>query len=193
MNTLVEKSRKSVLQWYQALSKREQAAVVGISLFLSLIFIYAYIISPIYGIYLDNIAKLEDSNRSFQTLPYVLSRYKKLQSRQSEIEKLYQSIEQRESVLAHLEELVKNTAGIPSSSFTIYEQATRKFANKYEQVPYQIKFSITDYARLVDFLEALVKGKNPLIITSLDMQKSPIGDHIAVNMEVSSVRKINGN
>ena len=52
-----------------------------------------------------------------------------------------------------------------------------------------MKFPITDYPRLIDFLKELTQGAHPMILASLTLRKRPAGDALDVEMEVISMTR----
>jgi hypothetical protein len=190
MNEKVTKNIEVLKNWYVDLSKREQLIVLAGCLFIVVAAIQMTVIDPLTAFIDDQEKELELARKDINALPHVLSRYKRLISRRENIEQMYKSIELSEGAFGHLESLVKNKAGIPAASFDIKENVPVKFGNQYEQIPYTISFKITDYPRLISFLEEVAHGEKPLVISSLDMRKSRLGDHIRVNIQVNSVKRV---
>lgn len=190
MNERIESIVGKGKDWYHTLARREQVIVVGGMLVLVVLLLQVMVIDPVASYLQAQREELELVRKDMQALPHVLARYQRLVRRQDNIEKLYQKIELSEGAFAHLEDLVKNKAGIPAASFDIKEDMPIKFGNQYEQIPYRIRFKITDYPRLIDFLQEVVHGSKPLIISTIDMRKSRLGDHIQVDMQVNGVRRV---
>lgn len=190
MNEQVTKSLDTVKNWFTGITRREQAIVVSGIIALFVILVQITVIDPVFAFLEQQQVELEETRKEMNALPNVLARYQRLVQRRKNIEELYKAIEMSEGAFAHLEKLIKEKAGIPAASFDIKEGLPIKFGMDYEQLPYTISFKITDYNRLIDFLEEIVNGSKPLVISTLDMQKSRLGDHIRVSMQVNSVRRV---
>ena len=118
-----------------------------------------------------------------------LAKYSRLKSRQAAIETAYKEVEFKEGELSYLDNLIKSKAGIPSGG-QINIKPTREFGGSYQQSPFNIKFVITDYPRLIEFLKEVAQGSRPMILSGLDIKKRPAGDALEVELDVSSVKKI---
>ncbi len=177
-----------VTTWYSLLSQRERLIVLAAVLFLPVFFIYNYILPPFIESLDESQSRLEQSYKDLQALPFVANRYNNLLLRQKELEALFAKSDISEGAFSYLEKLVKEKAGIAQGEFVINEESARPFGTRYERVPYKITFKITSHERLIDFLNAITKGDKPLVITSIDLNRSRIGDHIQVMLQISSVR-----
>ena len=130
---------------------------------------------------------IERLGKDLKALPFVLERYKKLQSRKKDIENEFKSLEMDEGLLSILESILKSKLG--SSKFNIEPRKEMKFGNDYEQIPASVKFSVGDIRTLVAVLQEITEGKQKLLVTRLDVQKNRIGDALDIDMDVSSLRK----
>lgn len=189
MNEQLKNFKQNALDWFTALSQREQLIVAGGTAGLVVALLYAFIFSPIVDFIEQQEQDVAAAYRELQALPHALARYDRVRTRRAEIEKLYKSIEMPEGASAYLETLVKDKAGIPPAGFTIKESIPRKFGNIYEQVPYNVQYRITDHNKLINFLQELIEGPRPFIVNRVNLSRSRLGDHIEVDLEVSSVRK----
>lgn len=188
--TLNDKSQlaSQVSDYLKKLSPREKA-IIFIAAAMVLVSIGYQIYKPINEAFIAQQKKQAEIQEQMTFVTTALGRYSRLKSRQAEIELAYKEVEIKEGALSHLENLVRNKAGI-ASGFTIRDKPTKEFGGNYEQAPFSIKFTITDFPRLVEFLKELVHGQHPMILASLDLKKRPAGDAIEAEMDVSSVRKV---
>lgn len=183
--------KTQALDWFHDSSQREKVLIVGGTVVVFLLVGHAVLVKPAFAFLEEQKIRLEEAEKNIKQLPYLLASYKRLINRQSAIKDLYKRIELSEGAFAHLEKLVEQKAGIPTSSFTIKEGSPVRFGDEYEQIPYTVKFRITDYPRLIEFLDEVMFGEKPLVISTLDMRTGRLGDHIQVDMQVTSVRRTN--
>lgn len=173
-------------QWAK-LSKREQGILAAGLAFV--IFMCAYwIYVPVSEGFQAVEKRFADAQVRARATGGALERYLKLRARKDAIESRYREVEFKEGALSHLENLIRNKAGI-ASGFTIKDGQPRAFSGGYEQLPISIKFSTTNVPALVDFLKEVVHGSRPLILSRLDISKPRRGDRLEVDIDVSSLRK----
>lgn len=173
--------------WYESLSPRERLMVVAAAA----IFFYVLaesVIVPIQTAYENQAKRSRATSLQMDSLPNVLERYVRYKERQKRTEDHYKSIVMNHGGLSYIESLVKKKAGI-QAGFTIQDMTPRKFAEQYEQAPFRVSFKISDYKRLVDFLEAIVNGEKPLVLSDLKLRKSRNGDFISVESVISIIRR----
>ena len=133
--------------------------------------------------------RLTESKKNLERAAVLLDSYVKLSARKQQIEKEYQQIELKEGGLAYLEKLVREEAGV-TEGFKIVDSPPKPFGGGYEQTSFAITFGEPNLDKLVSFLTALVKGRQPFILSKLDVQKSRRGDRLDVDIEASGIRKI---
>lgn len=180
----IERGRKA----YDNFSGREQMLLVG-GLGIFLLLATMAIVQPIQNLFSEQSLQLVEAENNVREMASAINRYQRLVQRRTEIERDFQSVEIKESALSLLEGLIKGKAGISQGAFTIKEQAPKPFGNNYLQTFFAVKFSTTDYPRLIDFLQEMVDGPKPLVLKRLDVKRNRGGDKLDVDLEVSSITK----
>jgi type II secretory pathway component PulM len=182
----LEKLSLAATRYFSKLSARERVlvAICGFAVLASALYL---VYAAIEESFANQERELNDTTLKLQNVAAALTRYQKLRARREEVERAFREVEISEGALSYLEELVKTKAGVLNPQ--INPRDIRDFGSQYEQAPFQIRFPIVDLARLVQFLETLVKGPKPFILASLDIKRRPAGDSLDVELEVSSIRK----
>ena len=171
------------------LSLRERVFLVACVLVVGGIGMYEFIITPFSAALEAQSAKMEGVQRSVGTLKVLLDRHHRLQEKRQAIEEQYREVEIKEGVRAHLESLVKSKAGI-ASGYVIKSVRDQPFGMNYGQETFLVKFETVNFPATVDFLEEIVYGKRPLILTRLDLKKGRNAENVAVEVDVSSIKKL---
>jgi hypothetical protein len=133
--------------------------------------------------------ELEEARRNLESVDRDLKFYYQLKTRRDEIENEYRRVETREGTYSHLERLITTKLGIPPARVSISDRPAQPFGPNYQQTPLSIKFKTSDLGKLVEFLKELAYGKEPLLMTKLDIRKTPMGDLLDVDVEVSSISR----
>lgn len=172
---------------YARFSARERALVIAAT---STVFIIAsYLVyEPIANAFSGQAMAIADAEQNVKRISLELERYAKYETRRREIESRYKEVEIKEGALSYLETLLKEKGGV-RSGFTIKDSPGREFGGDFEQVSFSVKFSTTDYERLLQFLKELVYGARPLILSKLDVQMNRRQTALDVDLEVSTIRR----
>jgi len=172
------------------MSSREKSLIAaGVVIILGFV-IYA-VYEPIQKAFSAQGARFEETIHTMDNVSIALARYAKLRARRQTIEDLYKEVEISEGVRSLLANIVESKAGIPAGQYDIDGRDAREFGTGYEQTPFRLRFIITDYKRLVSFLNEIVNGPKPLILTGLDIKKRQTADgSLEVELDVSSIRRV---
>lgn len=173
---------------YQALTVREKVIIIVAAAVALGILLYK-IYEPIQRVFVQQKDELSTLSASMQTVAPQVERYVKLRARRDAIEEEYKEVEFKEGALSHLENLVRNKAGI-SSGFTIKDNPPKEFGGNYEQTLFNIKFTTTNLETLVAFLGELTNGAKPLVVSKVDIQRSKFADRLEVDIDASSIRRV---
>lgn len=187
MGDTFSKLQIQVKDWFKSLSSREQLMVVVGVIILTLMLL-PYIYTPIFNAYVRQENRSRDTGLQVASLPSVLERYVKFEKRLQATEDHYKSIVMDQGGISYIESLIKNKAGL-SSGYNIKDLPPSQFAEQYEQAPFQISFKISDYKRLIEFLDGVIHGERPLVLSNLKLRKARRGDHIAVEAVISIIRR----
>lgn len=136
-------------------------------------------------------ARLKKAQDELLALPYQLERYLLLKKRKENIETVYKEIEFADGFLTHIEELIREKAGVESSTdYKINALPETEFGGDYIREPYRIEVFVTSLENLSAFLKSLVAEENPLVMTKLNIKKAPNKTKLIVQIDVSNFRKI---
>lgn len=181
------KARRLLRRKFQQLSKREQA-IIFLALLMGIGTVFYTVYEPVARAFAAQETRLEDLSSEMDRVALAIARYAKLRTKRDEIERQNKEVEFSEGVLSYIEGLLRDKAGV-TSGHQINPREPKPFGADYEQVPVSVRFPIVDMQRLVSFLEAVVHGEKPLILTSLDIKRRPAGDSLDVELEVTSLRR----
>jgi hypothetical protein len=189
--TILDRVTTIASDWYSTLEQRERYLFIGMSAFLVAMLIY-FGGEKLLSIASNRIAESTRLDADIAALPIELDRFIKLQQRQSRTEKYFKSIVADSSnVEGYLENLIKEKTGITNiREFTIEQQAPSSFAGTYTRVPRRVRFSINQFNSLIDFLTEVVKGKQPLLLSTLKLERDRRGDRIAVELVIDSIQRL---
>jgi len=172
---------------FSKLSGREWglvAAGVATLLFIAVYLVGEWVVGSL-GAQAARMQRLEDSMTS---LPARLDTYGRLKARREGIENQFRAVEIKEGALSYLENLIRNKAGV-ASGFTIRDLSARPFGGDFEQVPYSVKFTSSNLTTMIEFLKELIHGKQPFIVSKLDLQMNRTLDSLEVDLDVSTIHR----
>lgn len=118
-----------------------------------------------------------------------LARYSQLKVRREAVEERFKEVEIKEGVRSQIENLMRTKANV-TGGYTIKDGPVSEFGGNYELAPFSVRFTVQSLPGLVAFLEELVHGPRPLVLSELDLKRPRTGERIDVSLEVSSIRKI---
>lgn len=179
----------AVVTWFTKLSQREKVIVVVAAL-IGIVFGVHALYEPIQIAFEEQRVQLAKIETDKKTVEIVLDRYQKLVQKKRALESRYQEFEIKEGVLSYLERLVKEKGKVPDGKYKITSNKEREFGGSYEQAPFTIKFDTASMPDLVEFLNEVVQGAQPLILTRIDLTKSPVTSLLTVEVDVSTIRKV---
>jgi hypothetical protein len=178
---------QTISEQYARLDRREILLITA-ALFMVGLMILSQFYSWVDSKFEEQAAEIEQLENDAQTVSAMLQRYVRLRSRRDEIEASYKQVEIKEGALSLLESLIRTKANVPTG-FTIKDNPPRQFGGNYEQVPFSVKFPISNLPKLVEFLQEVLHGAKPMVVTRLDLRKQRNSDRMDVDMDVSSFRR----
>lgn len=173
---------------FQALTQREKI-IIYVSLVVVAFMGLYQVYEPVRRVFTQQMQQISDLEAVMKNVGPSVERYVKFKARRDSIEEEYKEVEFKEGALSHLETLVRNKAGI-STGFTIKDTPPREFGGNYEQTLFSIRFTTTNLQALIDFLQELIHGSRPLIVSKIDIQKSRFADRLEVEVDASSIRRV---
>ena len=186
LSTIKRRAREELFK----LSPRERWLIVG-AVAAIVFFVSWQTIEKVKMVMRNQDQKIESARQDLSDLRERFQRFSALQSKRRAIEEQFKEVGLKDGVKSHLEDLLKNKAGV-SSGYAIKELPAVQFGGSYQQTPFSVKFTVASLDGLVSFLKELVEGANPLVVTELEIKRDPIGDKLRISVDVSSIRKADG-
>ena len=175
---------------FARLSPREKRLVLGGVVVAALILIYL-VYEPISDLIDRQSDEVQAIEAQAKEAPQLIQEYRQLERQIKTIHARYKQVEFTEGVRSHLEKLAKDEAGVAAGAVQIGEQKGSELGGGYEQIEYLVRFSTQDFSRLVRFLDVLVNGRRPLLLTKLEIRKvNRRGGELEVELSVSTIRAI---
>jgi type II secretory pathway component PulM len=181
--------RAKLLSFWQQRTPREKIVASVAALFLAVTVVYPTFIEPVVAAFAEQSKKIDSLKNTYSVAPDILDRYSKLVVRRKEIDSFYSQADLSADPLSYLEGLLKDTAQAAGS----YEVAPRQgmqLGGKYSHKFFLVKFKTASYENLVAFLKAITSGKQPMLISQIDLDKQGAGDSLSVQLEVSGFEAI---
>lgn len=176
---------------YLRLSPRERGIVIAAAAFLIGMVVYGKIYQPIRDKFATQSLELEQAQKDVDVGVSLLSQYIKLKAHRDEIERAYKQVDLEHRELSVLEQIFKNKATAGSEGFAIQNGPVKEFGGNYEQAEFTVSFKTSTLQDVVNFLDEVVHGAKPLVLTLIDLQKSRYGNRLLdAKVEVSSIRRV---
>ncbi len=182
--------KKKIFELLNNLSIREKILAIGGAIVLLLIGLNS-LAAPLLEKSKAQQLLLKRAQDNLALLPNQLEKYQTLYLRQQKIEKEFQQVSFKGGVLSHLEELIRTKAKVDSpTNYKINPLPEKPFSTDYRQEPFRVEIFTTSEADLKVFLNELVNGKRPLVITRIDIKKAPNQSRLIVQLDISNFQKI---
>ncbi len=185
----VKELQAKFVKWMKSLTQKEH-----ILLAVACVFVLFWLSGIVYESVTGKLDKHEKTLKTeltkLKSVPEVIETNIKLRKRKAEVEEKLKGVELSQGGLAHLEQLIKTKAKISEKDFSIKPKSTRKISERFEQTPYSVKMEVTEYKNLLSFLRELVNGPKRMVLNTLNLTKSRNGQKLAVDLEVSSLKRI---
>lgn len=180
--------KQKIISFIAKLNRRERTFAV-LAILVIVVMVGSSAIEPIQKIFSAQSAILKKSQDELALVPTQLERYIKLDLRQSEIEKKYQSVEFKTGVFSYMESLISSTTGVTSSKdYSIKPLPPSDFGGSYIQEPWRIEVHVTAFDKAVEFVKEIARGKHPLVLTRMNFKKSPNNSRLTVQVDVSNFK-----
>ena len=170
---------------YMKLSMRERVLAAGAVAVILTMATVSLIISPTLAAFKEQRAKLKELDQIYDVAPNILGRYAKLVSRRKEIEGFYDKVDIKTDPLTYLERLLKESAQVPAGGYSVTPRDGLPLGERYAHKIYAVKFDISSLENLAKFLRELTSGKQPMLLSQINLDKRPTADVLNVTLEVS--------
>lgn len=174
---------------WKGASIRERLLVAGLLLICG-----AFIANTAYSSIADAFDEQAKTMKDLQTkanaVGTTLAQYQTLKLRRDKIEDDFRKSEIPEGVSTYLESLVKSRLGSDSIGLEINDSPPAPISTRFEETRYSLKLTTSKFDKLVSLLEAVGAGDKPLAIKRIEMRKSPRGDSLRLELDVSAIREL---
>jgi hypothetical protein len=174
---------------WQQRTPREKVVAGIAGVFLGITVVYPTCIEPIVAAFAEQSSRIESLQNTYSVTPDILDRYSKLVVRRKEIDSFYSQADLSADPLSYLEGLLKETAQA-AGSYEVTPRQGMQLGGKYSHKFFLVKFKTASYENLVSFLRALTSGKQPMLISQINLDKQGAGDSLSVQLEVSGFESI---
>jgi type II secretory pathway component PulM len=174
--------------WSQRTPREKVFASIAI-VFLMVTVVYPTFIAPIGEAFSEQSQKLRELKNTYTVTPDILERYSKLVSRRKDIDAFYSKVDLSSEPLSYLESLLKDTAQA-SGTYNVTPRDGVQLGGKYAHKFFMVNFQTASYDNLVAFLKALTSGKQPMLISQVNLDKRAGGENLSVQLEVSGFESI---
>lgn len=184
--------RIKAIEYAKGMSTREKTIVAALALVVGLSVTYSIAERILVGLG-EQDRRVEMVAKELELLPRQLEVFKGLQARKDSVEKLYEKVQFKEGVVAHLENLIKNTAKVTTEGdYNISSKATAEIGGRFERTSLTVTLFTNQMANLVEFLKLLAEGERPLVVDKLAVvrQKRRGVDQLGVDLSVSSFSRL---
>lgn len=176
------------LKWFKTLSVREKVLILGGVLVIGFVLVVNLALVTVAAFDEQAIA-ITTAETDMETAKSLLRAQTRLIQQRNLLEDRYRKIEFREGPLSYIEGLITDKLSLPSNKFSINPKPPQPFGREFEQSTFNLKFRVNSLEKLVNFLSSLNSREKPMIISRLEMNKSPDGNNLDVSLEVSCIHK----
>jgi type II secretory pathway component PulM len=176
--------REKFNKFWQQRSPRERVVASIAAVFLVITIVYPSCIEPIVVAFATQSSEIESLKKTYSVTPETLDRYSKLLTRRKDLESFYNQADLSADPLSYLEGLLKDTAQA-AGSYNVTPREGIQLGGKYTTKFFAVNFQAGSYDNLVAFLKAVTSGKQPMLISQINIDKRGTGETINVQLEVS--------
>lgn len=181
--------RERLQQFWQKRTSREKVIGLVAGVFMVITVIYPTFIEPVLAVFSDQSHRIESLKNTYEVTPDILERYSQLVARRRDIDSFYSKADLSSDPLSYLEGLLKDVAQAAGSYEVIPRQGI-ELGGKYSHKFFLVKFKTASYENLVAFLKAVTTGKQPMLISQINLDKRGAADSLNVQLEVSGFEPI---
>lgn len=175
--------------FWRTASPRERLLVSGLAL-LGCAFLINAVYSTIADAFEAQAKEMTEMQTKANAIGSTLAQYQTLRLRRDKIEDDFRKSEIPEGVSTYLESLVKEKLGSDSFGLEINDSPSAAISSRFEETRYSLKLSTSKFEKLVSLLEAVGTGPKPLAVKRIEMRKSPRGDSLRVELDLSAIREL---
>lgn len=177
---------KVKLTWNN-LSAREKSLAYITGLVLVVILI-VQVVAPLSTGLAKNRLEIEKLKGEIKSLPLQIERFKTLSQQKSTIETIYKNSKLNNGALSYIELLVKNRPGIEAVNNFLSPLPTKPFGGEFVQEQFKLNLKVSNMNSLIDLLKDFKNPENPLLVTKLELTRSPKNEFLTTMIEVSNIK-----
>ncbi|MFO0417175.1 MAG: hypothetical protein ACK5Y6_07800 [Pseudomonadota bacterium] len=169
--------------WRQRTQREKVVAGLALILFFFTV-VYPTFISPVVSAFASQSERLSDLKRIYGTTPEVLEKYASMVARRKDIDSFYSQADLSADPLSYLEGLLRDTAQA-AGTYNVTPREGVQLGGKYAHKFFAVNFQTASYENLAAFLKALTTGKQPMLVSQINLEKRSGADALTVQLEVS--------
>lgn len=181
---------KPIIAFFNERTARERVGIAGICIVFGVLGMYSLVVEPIEEAFATQSEQYRKLQSASQTVPALLTRYATLIGRSNTIKKFYDSVDIKTSPLTHLEQLVRDVGKVPAGAYKINPREGSQIGGKYAHKIFSVEFETASLDNLAAFLKELTKGKQPMLLNQINVDKRVSGSVLKVNLEVSGFEAV---
>lgn len=178
--------KEKLFQLLAQRTPREKAMLAGAAILLLVAVVYPTLVEPIQAAFARQTSELDSLTKTYDLVPKVLERYQTLQARRAELEKFYSEINVSEDPLAYLEKLIRDVAQAKPGEYGANPREGATRGDRYTTKSFNAHFQTTSMENLSAFLKALTTGSQPMLLSSISLERRGSGETLYVQFEVSA-------
>lgn len=183
--------KEKLLDLFRQRTPREKVMLVAAGLILAFMVVYPVVVEPVQEAFARQSEQLRTLSNAYNNTPKVLERYATLQLRRNELEKFYSEINVSEDPLAYLENLLRDVAKAKPGEYTANARQGSSRGDKYITKSFNASFQASSMENVAAFLKALTTGSQPMLLSSIALERRGGGETLYVQFEVSGFEAIN--
>ncbi|MEY4700121.1 MAG: hypothetical protein RL326_308 [Pseudomonadota bacterium] len=183
--------KEKLAEFWKQRSSRERLILVAASICLGFMVLYPAVISPIEEAFSAQSRRLADIRATFNVTPDILNRYAVLSARKKDVEAFYTQTDLSSNPLSYLESLLKDRAKADGTYNVSTPKEAVPLGGKYLHRFFAVNFQTSSYENLTEFLKALTTGKQPMLVSQINLDKRSGSEVLNVQLEVSGFELLN--
>ncbi len=182
--------KETLLAILRQRTPREKVMLLAAAAILAVMIAYPYAIEPAQLAFARQSEQLRALEISYAKAPGILERYETLQARRTELEKFYTQVNVSEDPLAYLEKLIRDVAKARPGEYGANPRQGSSRGEKYIMKSFNAFFQSTSMDNVAAFLKALTTGSQPMLLSSISLERRGSGESLYVQFEVSGFEAI---
>jgi type II secretory pathway component PulM len=181
--------KEKVENFWLERTSRERAMLAGVGIFCTIMLVWPLFVQPISRAFARQSQELEDLTLTYSAAPDILARYAKLTARRKDLERFYSGVDISSDPLSYLEKLLRDTAQA-SGTYNVTPREGTNLGGKYAHKLFMVNFQSASLENVASFLKELTTGKQPMLVSQINLDKRQSTSTLNVQLEVSGFEPI---